>query len=206
LTGTNNLSHLKFFDIGCSGGNNLTANRTLLDYGNNGSCLSSSISTFLARLRGGSGSSEGSANPGGQQGGGQGGGAGGGGGFSAASGTAVLSEGIVASVTIDVAGSGYTTTPTVSFCGGGGSGAAGTAVMSGGSVASVSMTNNGSNYSSVPTVVFDGACGGSGGGAGGGGGDSGFNYSASNLASVGSADTGGLWNFLKKVFTLSWLW
>jgi RHS repeat-associated protein len=58
-------------------------------------------------------------------------------------------------------GSGYTSTPTVSFSGGGGSGAAATANLVPTAVYSLVLTNRGSGYSSNPTVTISGG-GGSG--------------------------------------------
>jgi hypothetical protein len=63
----------------------------------------------------------------------------------------------VNSVYIANGGSGYTSTPNITFSGGGGSGAAATAVLTGGSVTSVTVTNSGSGYTSAPTVTFDAA-------------------------------------------------
>lgn len=66
----------------------------------------------------------------------------------------------VSSITILNGGSGYTSSPTVSF-NGSGSGAAGTATVTDGVVISVTVTNGGSGYTSPPTVSFSGG-GGSG--------------------------------------------
>ena len=55
-----------------------------------------------------------------------------GGGGTGATGTAIISGGVVTAVTITAGGDGYTTTPTVTFSGGGGTGATGTAIISGG--------------------------------------------------------------------------
>ncbi len=65
-------------------------------------------------------------------------------------------------VTINTAGSGYTSTPTVTFSGGGlgATQATGIADMFGDTVIGVTLTSNGSGYTSAPTVTF------SGGGAG----------------------------------------
>ncbi|NBP25116.1 MAG: hypothetical protein EBU81_11320, partial [Proteobacteria bacterium] len=67
----------------------------------------------------------------------------------------------VSSVSIASAGTGYTSPPTVSFTGGGGTGATATATISGGQVIAITMSNNGSGYTSPPTVSFSGG-GGSG--------------------------------------------
>lgn len=69
--------------------------------------------------------------------------------------------GSVNSVTVTAAGTGYTSTPAVSFSGGGGSGAVGTAVLTSGAVTSVTITSAGSGYTSAPVVLFSGG-GGSG--------------------------------------------
>ena len=77
-------------------------------------------------------------------------------------GTVVLSlnapqaTGGVASVSVDNAGSGYTSAPTVAFLstGHGGEGAKGVTVVTAGGVASVSVDNAGSGYTSAPTVEF----------------------------------------------------
>ena len=61
----------------------------------------------------------------------------------------------VASATVTVAGSGYTSVPTIAFSGGGGSSAAATAVMGVGAIASTA----GSGYTSAPTVGFTGGSG-----------------------------------------------
>ena len=60
----------------------------------------------------------------------------------------------VASVTVDTAGVGYTSVPTVSFSGGGGTGAAAIATVVGGAITAVTMTDSGSGYATVPTVAF----------------------------------------------------
>ena len=67
----------------------------------------------------------------------------------------------VGSATVTVAGSGYTSAPTVGFTGGGGAGAAGAATIAGGKVVAITITNGGSAYTSAPTVGFTGG-GGSG--------------------------------------------
>lgn len=66
----------------------------------------------------------------------------------------------VASITLNNAGSGYTSAPSVSITGGGGSGATATATfVPGNIVTSVTITNAGSGYTSAPTVVFTGGGG-----------------------------------------------
>ncbi|MEO8034990.1 MAG: hypothetical protein ABI837_11215 [Acidobacteriota bacterium] len=67
--------------------------------------------------------------------------------------------GSIGSVTVTAGGSGYTSSPAVSFTGGGGSGATATATIAGGKVVSVSITNGGSGYTTVPTVSFAGGAG-----------------------------------------------
>jgi len=84
-----------------------------------------------------------------------------GGGGSGATGTAVVSNGVIQTVSITTGGNGYTSAPTVSFTGEGGSGATGTAVVSNGVIQTVSITTGGTGYTSAPTVSFTGG-GGSG--------------------------------------------
>ena len=68
----------------------------------------------------------------------------------------------IAWIEITDGGSGYTSSPTVSFSGGGGSGVAATAyVDSSGKVGAILITNYGSGYTSAPTVAITGG-GGSG--------------------------------------------
>lgn len=67
-------------------------------------------------------------------------------------GTAVLSSGSVASITIVSGGNSYPSAPAVTFSSGS---AAGTAVLTNGAVTSVTITNGGSGYGSTPpTVTF----------------------------------------------------
>jgi hypothetical protein len=72
----------------------------------------------------------------------------------AATGTAVLSAGTVASITLGIGGAGYTAAPAVTIAppGGGGTTATATAIVSNGKVTGFTMTNVGSGYSSVPSV------------------------------------------------------
>jgi len=76
-------------------------------------------------------------------------------------GLANAKSGIVQSVTVTVAGTGYTAPPSVGFTGGSGTGAAGTAVLVPTSVASVAVTTAGSGYTTAPAVTLVGG-GGSG--------------------------------------------
>jgi hypothetical protein len=100
-------------------------------------------------------------------------------GLSSTTGTAVLTNGRVTSVTIGgtmsgliiptsvktitlgVGGSGYTTAPTVVFTGGGGSGASAVAVLTAGVVSSITYDafGTGINYTSAPTISFTGGGG-----------------------------------------------
>lgn len=74
-----------------------------------------------------------------------------------ATGTAVMSSGAVASVTIVTGGSGYTDTPKVVFSdGGGGTGAYATAILTAGVVTGITIVAGGSGYLSTPTVTFVG--------------------------------------------------
>lgn len=58
--------------------------------------------------------------------------------------------------TIDEAGAGYTSVPTVTISGGGGSGATATATEAGGAITAITLTNPGSGYTSAPTIAFTG--------------------------------------------------
>ena len=62
--------------------------------------------------------------------------------------------GVVSNVFIGLNGSGYTSTPTVSFVGGGGSGAAGIVTILNGAVVGVNITNPGTGYSSAFAVIL----------------------------------------------------
>jgi hypothetical protein len=75
--------------------------------------------------------------------------------------TAAPSAQLIGHIYVTAGGSGYATTPTVTFTGGGGSGATATAWVSGGAVVMVEITDPGSGYTSVPTIGFTGG-GGSG--------------------------------------------
>jgi hypothetical protein len=68
----------------------------------------------------------------------------------------VTGKGGVASVAVDVAGTGYTTAPTVAFSGGGGTGATATATVVAGEVTAITVTNAGTGYTSAPTVTLTG--------------------------------------------------
>jgi hypothetical protein len=66
----------------------------------------------------------------------------------------------VRNVSVGNGGTGYTSTPTVSFTGGGGSGATATATIdSEGRVNGVAVTAHGTGYTSAPTVVFTSSSG-----------------------------------------------
>lgn len=67
----------------------------------------------------------------------------------------------VSSVTIDNPGSGYGSTPTLTFSGGGGTGATATCEVYSGEIVSVTITNIGSGYMTSPTITVTGG-GGSG--------------------------------------------
>lgn len=83
-----------------------------------------------------------------------------GGGGSAAAGTYTVSAGgTVVSTNITDGGSGYTSTPTVTFPSGGGTGASGVVSLSAGGVASVSVVNGGTNLTGTPTLIFVGGGG-----------------------------------------------
>jgi hypothetical protein len=77
----------------------------------------------------------------------------------AATANAVISTGGVSSVSLTNAGSGYTSSPTITFSGGGGSGANAIAqivTFKTGTV-SILLNNGGSGYTSAPTVAIGGA-------------------------------------------------
>lgn len=74
--------------------------------------------------------------------------------LSTATATATRTANAVTAVTVVNPGSGYTTTPAVSFTGGGGTGATAVAVMTGGVITSVTVTAGGSGYTTDPTVTI----------------------------------------------------
>jgi hypothetical protein len=79
-----------------------------------------------------------------------------GGGGSSAAATAVLGGGIVVSVPVLVAGTGYTTSPNVTFTGGGGSGASAVGLLGpNGSITAIKITSQGSGYTSAPAANID---------------------------------------------------
>ena len=59
-------------------------------------------------------------------------------------------------ITINYAGTGYTTVPTVTISGGGGTGATATATVSGGKLTKITLTAGGSGYTSSPQVTLTG--------------------------------------------------
>jgi len=67
--------------------------------------------------------------------------------------TAVLTAGVVTSITINDGGSGYTAAPTLVFSGGDGSGAVATATLTAGIVTGTTIHNGGSGYTSAPTIT-----------------------------------------------------
>lgn len=70
--------------------------------------------------------------------------------------TAVLTLGVVSSVTITDGGSGYSVAPQLIFTGGGGSGAVATATITAGVITLVTVITGGSGYISVPTITVAG--------------------------------------------------
>jgi len=60
----------------------------------------------------------------------------------------------VRTITVTGGGSGYTTSPAVTFTGGGGSGTKAQAIISGGAVTSIIVTDGGDNYDAAPTVTI----------------------------------------------------
>jgi hypothetical protein len=89
-----------------------------------------------------------------------------GGGGAGATATATLSNGVVGSLTISAAGSGYTSgLVSVTISGGGGSGALATATVTSGAISALTVTNGGSGYTSAPTVTIANTGAGAGTGA-----------------------------------------
>lgn len=76
--------------------------------------------------------------------------------------TAKVSGGSVTGVTISTAGSGYTTSPTITFSGGGGSGAAIDVTVSDGKITKVTLVSGGSGYTTAPTINLTGGGNGTG--------------------------------------------
>ena len=68
-------------------------------------------------------------------------------------------DGRLTQIILDNGGTGYTSTPTVSFTGGGGSGASADCEIGGGAVAKIYIQNAGTGFTSAPTVVFTGGAG-----------------------------------------------
>lgn len=68
-------------------------------------------------------------------------------------------DGRLTQIILDNGGTGYTSTPTVSFTGGGGSGATADCEIGGGAVTKVYIQNAGTEFTSAPTVVFTGGAG-----------------------------------------------
>lgn len=75
----------------------------------------------------------------------------------------IVSQTLTVSVT--VAGTGYTSVPNVAFSGGGGSGAVPIATLSGTTVGSIAVFGNPVNYATTPTVTISPISGGPGSGA-----------------------------------------
>ena len=79
-----------------------------------------------------------------------------------ASGTAVISGGVVTSISLGAGGVGYATNPIISVGaapGDQGTGATATASVSGGSVTGFTVTNGGSNYGTPPIITITGGAG-----------------------------------------------
>jgi hypothetical protein len=73
----------------------------------------------------------------------------------AATATAILTNGFVVAITLTDAGCGYTNAPLVQIVGGGGSGAQAVALVSNGVVTVVNVLNAGSGYTNPPLVVVE---------------------------------------------------
>lgn len=84
-----------------------------------------------------------------------------GGGGTGAAGTYTVSGTIVTGATVTSSGSGYTSTPTVSFPSGGGTGAVGVVSLVSAGLASVTIVHGGTNLTAAPTLTVTGG-GGSG--------------------------------------------
>ena len=86
-----------------------------------------------------------------------------GGGGSGATATAVLTSGIVTSITLTNAGAGYTSSPTIAFSGGtvttAGTNPTGTGNATNFVVVGIQVTNPGSGYTSAPSVTFSSGTG-----------------------------------------------
>jgi hypothetical protein len=85
----------------------------------------------------------------------------GGGGGSGAAGTYTALGGVVTSATVTSGGSGYTSTPTVTFTSGGGSGTVGVVSLVAAGISSVTIVSGGTHLTAAPTLTFSGG-GGSG--------------------------------------------
>ena len=68
-------------------------------------------------------------------------------------------DGRLTQIILDNGGTGYTSTPTISFTGGGGSGATADCEIGGGAVTKIYIQNAGTGFTSAPTVVFTGGAG-----------------------------------------------
>ena len=68
-------------------------------------------------------------------------------------------DGRLTQIILDDGGTGYTSTPAISFTGGGGSGASAGCEIGGGAVTKVYIQNAGTGFTSAPTVVFTGGAG-----------------------------------------------
>jgi len=68
-------------------------------------------------------------------------------------------DGRLTQIILDDGGTGYTSTPTISFTGGGGSGATADCEIGGGAVTKIYIQNAGTGFTSAPTVVFTGGAG-----------------------------------------------
>jgi len=74
-------------------------------------------------------------------------------------GTTFLSPGALVTVSVVAAGTGYTTTPSVTITGTATVTASATAILSGGGVSSISITNSGNGYAVPPAIGFSGGGG-----------------------------------------------
>lgn len=82
-----------------------------------------------------------------------------GGGGVGATATYTTSGGAVTTITLTAQGTGYTSSPTISFPGGGGTGAQASAFLSQGSVSSVTVIDGGTNFSGTPSLSLIGGNG-----------------------------------------------
>lgn len=77
-------------------------------------------------------------------------------GGTSASGTAVISDGVINGITLGGTLTGYTDNEEITLSAGSGTGAAATAVISAGTITSISFTNRGSDYTAADVIIITG--------------------------------------------------